>query len=719
MKDIKTLPFKFVLLFLVMNLITYLTIEQLSKRSIESYMSQTTQTYTQSFQTILNQYKKLSYIVSSGILFNTQIAQKLNDHKISQKSDLQTIKKEFIQKIDNRYKALHAQHIKSINVFLWDDTILVSMKNKKAFGKKLSQKRMLIQKAIKEKAFVQGYEIGSYGEGFRFIYPILSPHKEYLGTIELVFDPAAVTSSIMEQYYVLSNFFVKANKMSPKYEQNSKEYRPSHHNGFLYNVSVLEELKKVSRLDMKKLKPSTKTTTQLFDNFQKKEPLSYYDEQLGDIITSIPILHTISGEMDAVLTIRSKGDKLEQLVHYYNTLHILMFAFILVLCIALYTKRLKDITTQQSSQKIQELQERFELAMQASKDGIWDWNPITNSVYYSSTWKKMLGYEDDEIGNTLDEWKKRVHIDDLKKTLEDIEDHLNGKTNIYENIHRVRHKDGHWVWILDRGKAIYDENGKTHRMIGFHTDISKQKQLEQESLHKERRLFNQDKMVQMGEMIGNIAHQWRQPLSVIATLATGIKMKKEFNTLDDEYLLKGCDNINENAQYLSKTINTFRDFIKENKNKEEIILQKRIADILKILEASLKNSFIAFYDETQKTPEIKVSLVANELDQVIINIINNAKDAILAHEINDGWIKIALFQDDKSVTITIEDNGGGISKEALPRIFDPYFTTKHQSQGTGLGLHMSYKIIHESLQGELYAKNTDQGAKFFIKIPLA
>ncbi|QOP41156.1 sensor domain-containing diguanylate cyclase [Sulfurimonas marina] len=121
---------------------------------------------------------------------------------------------------------------------------------------------------------------------------------------------------------------------------------------------------------------------------------------------------------------------------------------------------------------LQTEKDRFQLTIKATNDGIWDWNMKTDEVFFSKRWKSMLGYTDDEITNDVNEWEKRVHPDDLEKALEDLDAHLNGETPVYENEHRVQHKDGHWLWILDRGKALFDENGKPYRMLGFHTDMT-------------------------------------------------------------------------------------------------------------------------------------------------------------------------------------------------------------------------------------------------------
>lgn len=132
-------------------------------------------------------------------------------------------------------------------------------------------------------------------------------------------------------------------------------------------------------------------------------------------------------------------------------------------------------TLNTSQQLILQLNERQKLALSANNDGIWDWNLLDDTVYFSPRWKEILGYAEDEIGNSLSEWESRVHPDDLESTLFDVQKNIDGKTEYYENIHRLRHKDGHWVWVLDRGKTLF-ENNKPVRMLGTHTDITKEKE---------------------------------------------------------------------------------------------------------------------------------------------------------------------------------------------------------------------------------------------------
>jgi signal transduction histidine kinase len=234
---------------------------------------------------------------------------------------------------------------------------------------------------------------------------------------------------------------------------------------------------------------------------------------------------------------------------------------------------------------------------------------------------------------------------------------------------------------------------------------------------KEKQFFEQLKMAQMGELIGNIAHQWRQPLSVISTAASGMKIKKEHEVLSNEDFFHYADSILSNVTFLSNTIDEFRDYIKESNKEKQIIVQDRVKMAFKIVEASYSIENIKIIEDVMEKEPLRFKLILGELLQVIIAILNNAREALSNKKALDKWVKYSVFKDEYSVIITIEDNAGGIKEEIMDKIFNPYFTTKHQTQGTGIGLYSSYDIVVNHLGGTLDVENTQAGAKFFIKLP--
>ena len=219
---------------------------------------------------------------------------------------------------------------------------------------------------------------------------------------------------------------------------------------------------------------------------------------------------------------------------------------------------------------------------------------------------------------------------------------------------------------------------------------------------KDRILAQQQKMVSMGQMIENIAHQWRQPLSVISTSASGLKLKKQLNILEDEELIKSIDKIVDTAKYLSDTIDDFRYFFKPQKDKTKFSLAKNIEKSLSFLEATLKENSIKVEFDYE---DIDIIAYETELIQVFINIINNSKDAFIEKKIEDRVIFISIKKFPNRILIEIKDNAGGVEEDILDKVFEPYFTTKHQYNGTGIGLYMSNQIIKTHLNGDIFMKN--------------
>lgn len=240
---------------------------------------------------------------------------------------------------------------------------------------------------------------------------------------------------------------------------------------------------------------------------------------------------------------------------------------------------------------------------------------------------------------------------------------------------------------------------------------------------KDKTITEQSKMAAMGEMLGNIAHQWRQPLSTISTGATGMLMQKEYGLLKDEQFEVTCNAINDNAQYLSKTIDDFKNFIKGDRTKKVFNLKDNIQSFVHLIEGSIKTHNITLILDVKK--DIQVDGYENELIQCFINIFNNSKDVLKEHVKNNRLIIISAYTDKENTIIKFTDNGKGIPQDILPKIFEPYFTTKHKSQGTGLGLNMTYKFIVDGMNGKIIAQNVNfdyenknyNGAEFIITLP--
>ena len=303
---------------------------------------------------------------------------------------------------------------------------------------------------------------------------------------------------------------------------------------------------------------------------------------------------------------------------------------------------------------------------------------------------------------------------------------------VYENERRMKKATGEVFWCHQRGVAI-DPGDHTKGSIWIMLDIDSLKDTEdilralngtlthrvdeetQKSLEKERLLIQQERTAAMGEMIGNIAHQWRQPLSTLGLVVQNIRADYQEASLDDSTLEKYVETAQQAIQRMSCTIDDFRDFFRPNRVKECFSIYQSVHGAIQLLDAMLKNHGIAIH----LTGERMLMTVGhpNEFSQVILNFMVNAKDALVERKIPQGRIDIELTECDGSGVVNIQDNAGGINDDDLEKIFDPYFTTKQN--GTGIGLYINKTIIEKHMNGNIFCRNVPGGMEFTITVPLA
>lgn len=285
---------------------------------------------------------------------------------------------------------------------------------------------------------------------------------------------------------------------------------------------------------------------------------------------------------------------------------------------------------------------------------------------------------------------------------------------------------GKLVYLEVNKAPFYDQDGNILGTVGSGRDITELKLTQIKLKQQYETIKDQSKMVLMGEMIDNIAHQWREPLSVISTASSGMLIQKEYDTLTDDSFEKSCNTINDNIQYLSQTIDDFRNYIKGDRKPKEFNLKNSTETFLKLVDATIKENNIKII--LNLIEDINLKGYPNELIQCFINIFNNAKDALLENNREENrYIFISHKTVDNKIIIKFKDNAGGIPQNIISKIFEPYFTTKHASEGTGLGLHMTYNLIEEGMHGNIEAKNINYiyenkehvGAEFIITIPLS
>jgi len=232
---------------------------------------------------------------------------------------------------------------------------------------------------------------------------------------------------------------------------------------------------------------------------------------------------------------------------------------------------------------------------------------------------------------------------------------------------------------------------------------------------KDKLLFQQNKMAALGEMLGNISHQWRQPLMEISSIFLPIEAKLNMDIpLDNKEVLESIEKLNDITKYMSNTIDDFKNFFLKEKEKINFEILEQIHSTINIISSSLKKHDIKLEIIIQKNTQMLG--YKNEYSQVLINIINNARDVLIQRKIQNPKIKIIISENKNDIITKIEDNAGGIKITPISKVFDPFFTYE-KINGSGIGLFMSKLIIENNMNGKLEVQNNKNGAVFTITIP--
>lgn len=460
-----------------------------------------------------------------------------------------------------------------------------------------------------------------------------------------------------------------------------------------------------------------------------------------DLSTQNPLDKTLSLLTDDkhwYVVASTREAHIEETLEAVKKRHVFIYLNLLVLFIALslwvaWSVRKKNIAHSMLQESEQQLRDYLDHAPDSliicSTDGL--------IKYVNSHVKTDFGYQDNEL---IDQPIEMLVPPQLRDT------HVNNRQQ-YVAAPRMRqmgegmklfalHKDGHQFPVKISLNTITSSSGDF--VISTVRDISSEVALENNKREQEQLLIQQSKLAAMGEMIGAIAHQWRQPLAAVGGALMNIKDAHEFDDLSEEYLDKQVEISQKNIAYMSGTIDDFRNFFSPGKSKTDFCIITATRDTLTLIESQLIASQIAITLNTDhqgviesyqgtirdfsSTHEFMTYGYKNEFVQVMLNLISNARAAIKARidsdqlEADAGAILIRLAKNDQCLMVQIEDNGGGIPADVIDKIFEPYYTTKEQDKGTGIGLYMSKMIIENNMQGTLAAANTEQGAIFTITL---
>lgn len=439
------------------------------------------------------------------------------------------------------------------------------------------------------------------------------------------------------------------------------------------------------------------------------------DEPLLKSIFDKVILSVPKDEKQKIL---NKWLSIEYKKDYYPLmLTILSLSIFIIFVILLINKKLKiEIKKRKEAEKL------LNLTITSANIGIWTWNPKTNENSINEVWASIIGYTKEEVSKIPDVFTL-IHKEDVFLIKEALQKHNIDENIRYECEFRMCCKDNTYKWIYSNGAIVSrDKDGNASLIVGIHQDINDRKLLELEVLKQKDLFVLQSRQAAMGEMLENIAHQWRQPLSVITTVASSLKVSKELGDIKSEDIDYSMDKIIKSGMYLSETIEDFRGFLNRDKSKKEVVIKRVIDNAIYFYKTQLDKQDI---DLVLNIDICTIQSFENELLQCMLNIISNSVDALSNFDNNIKCIIIDVYEQEDKCIISIKDNAKGIKDEYLLKIFEPYFTTKPKSQGTGIGLYMSHEIVTKHLHGKInvenvnfeYLNQSSKGACFKIILP--
>ena len=670
---------------------------QLRKKTV---LSQQITNLNNTYKVSMNRFEIITDSINSTVINREDVLQLLYRAKYaSNDNSLVPLRNELFKIIKP-----HFDDLKKVGVII----TLFSFENNKTFlrvhkpnkfNDDLSSVRYSFKYVNENKKIIRGLEEGKIMHAFRNIYPIFYK-GEYLGSVDIAFSSSVLKKHMANLYETESHFIINKNVFMTNIWKlkDMVNYIPSiEHEDFLqdkHNNKHLSEIEKNSNNKLKK---------EIYQNIKHNN--SFALEDSGQVVAFLPVKNIKDKKTIAYLVSYEESYYLKNLIKEHILINALSFIVLMIIHLVIY-KAIRNLYREKEA-KEKEVTNYLDIAQVL----IMALDNNKNVTMINQKGADILGYKKEDIigKNFMENFIPKRFIEKINK----LGDNITKEKRIHtEHENHILTKSGQERLILWKNSKLLDDKGNVIGILTSGEDITDKRM-------NEKKLFAQSKLAQMGEMISMIAHQWRQPLGAISSTAIDMKMQSEFENFDlgekqeaqkyETYINNGLDEINSFVQNLTTTIDDFRNFYKPNKESVIVKPEEVIEKSLNIIKASLINDNIEIIKEYNSKEEIKLHY--NEVIQVILNILKNSQDNFMEKQIKNPKIIIKT----ENRTISICDNGGGIPEDVMEKIFDPYFSTKNERNGTGLGLYMSKTIVEDHHNGKLSAENTDDGVCFTIE----
>jgi len=627
-----------------------------------------------------------------------------------------------------KYKAMRQRGILQFQ-FVFPDTVsFLRMHKPSKYGDYLGDVRYSFFNTNKTHKPSFGFEQGRTAHAFRNVFPLFDANERYIGCYEISFTSESIQNNLTNINKIHSHFLVNKNIFdSNTWERKymTLKYIPSIENEN-YMFTITNDLNE-KRLDFSKKNFIEPNREFIKNSMSKSEKFAFYEEYENKvrIIAFLPIKNIQEDRTLAYIVSYTDSTHISDILLNYNLINIFSFIFLLIISYLVYSQIKQTNILKLNALELQSSKDDLAQAQKNAKIGSYKYNIFNKSIEWSQEHYAIMRKDKDKYTPTLQDFISLVHPDDVKFISDSLKETI---TTLQPNEYEYRLKfDDEIVHIISTSQiSQVDSNGNAIEMIGTIQDITSKKLLEiklkllnehlkEEVEHQTDEILKKDKIVQeqsklaaMGEMVGSIAHQWRQPLNSLNINIENLDDDYADGLIDAKFIDKFIEKQTDTIQFMSHTIDDFRNFFRVDKIKNIFSVKEAVEAILSIQSAQFKNYNITV---ELKGEDFRLNTIESEFKQIILNIISNSKDAIVKSRIPHGKIGINIEKN----CIIVSDNAGGIPQEILDRIFEPYFTTKEQGEGTGIGLYMSKIIMEKNIGGTLMARNADAGAEFIMR----
>ncbi len=493
MKKERTIDIRVVLIltFVVLTTTLFFLLDRRQNHNQQQQLQLITERFQIAYNTIYSQHRQLAVVLHSGIMRSYDIPELYQQLSVADKEQKNQLRKGLLSRIKPRYEALQKQaKVRQLHFHLRNNESFLRLHRPGEFGDNLTTTRETVNYVNTEYLPIDGFEEGRVFNGYRFVFPITAADQSHLGSMEISFGPEALTSAMMRQYSVLSNFLIKEETVNKKLfpGEQEKTYRKSFRKGYLFDKNVLAAIKGVSLKELKELRPQEVILDTLFAKAHGGQAVSLYDTSTNAVYTAIPVYNPVTEEMIAFFTVRSFSKYFLQERQHFRILFSLYMLLLIMILSTFYLQHNKRKLVESNAKQLEKQRKLLLDAQKIANLGHWEIDLDTNEASWSELVSEVFGLRSEGLTASTKTFLTKVHPADRLLVKTTYADSLKNHQP-YDFRHRIITRDGTEKWIRQRGASEYDTVGKAVRSFGTVQDITLYRQAESRRIEHHEQLI--------------------------------------------------------------------------------------------------------------------------------------------------------------------------------------------------------------------------------------